>query len=155
MANSEAPESVRIIAFALRQRRRLLGLTQLELAQKANVSLSTVNQVEGLKRIDPEFGTLERLADALGSNIELLLEAGRKGLKKDYSYVRLAVGRKIRGLRLERELTKQQLAVLAGISHTYVGMVEEGRTSVSIDKLACICSVFDVSLSRLLDGCGP
>lgn len=155
MDPKKLPESVVFFSVALKRERQRLGLTQSDLSEMSGVSLATVNQVEGGRRIDPEFATLEKLAKAVGSNISNLIEDGRKLVGQDFQSVRDCVGARIRNLREERGYTKQQLGKLAGISHTYIGMVEVGASSASIDKLCALCVVFGVSLETLLQDCGP
>ncbi|MGE4133905.1 MAG: helix-turn-helix transcriptional regulator [Bdellovibrionales bacterium] len=54
----------------LRETRIALGLTQSELAQRAGVSLATVQNIEA-GRANPEYSTLAALAESLGKTIAL------------------------------------------------------------------------------------
>jgi transcriptional regulator with XRE-family HTH domain len=58
----------------LKRFRRGRALTQVELAQKAGVSQSTVAQIEGGDRPTPHPGTLGKLAEALGVSPADLLD---------------------------------------------------------------------------------
>ncbi|MER6876583.1 helix-turn-helix transcriptional regulator, partial [Amycolatopsis sp. NPDC000673] len=51
----------------LREMRRHAGLTQEQLAERSEVSVSTIRRLENGKPIDPRMGTVKLLADALGS----------------------------------------------------------------------------------------
>ncbi|MFB9928099.1 helix-turn-helix domain-containing protein [Amycolatopsis halotolerans] len=51
----------------LREMRRQAGLTQEQLAERSEVSVSTIRRLENGKPIDPRMGTVKLLADALGS----------------------------------------------------------------------------------------
>lgn len=155
MDPKKLPESVLFFSVALKRERQRRGFTQAHLSDLSGVSLATVNQVEGGRRIDPEFATLEKLAKAVGSNISNLIEDGRRHVGQDFQSVRDCVGARIRNLREERGYTKQQLGKLAGISHTYIGMVEAGKSSASVDKLCALCVVFGISLEILFHECGP
>jgi transcriptional regulator with XRE-family HTH domain len=60
------------IGQQLRARRQAVGLTQAALAAKAGVSRIFVEKIEAGARI-PSWGTLERLAHALGCRVVLTL----------------------------------------------------------------------------------
>jgi transcriptional regulator with XRE-family HTH domain len=66
----------------------------------------------------------------------------------------LAVGARIRKLRLERNLTLQVLSDRTGLSASMISMVERGRTSPSIGTLVAIASALRIHMSRLFDGDG-
>jgi HTH-type transcriptional regulator/antitoxin HipB len=60
------------IGQQLRARRQALGLSQAALAVKASVSRVFVEKIEAGART-PSWGTLERLARALGCRVQLTL----------------------------------------------------------------------------------
>ena len=60
------------IGQQLRARRQAVGLSQAALAAKAGVSRVFVEKIEAGART-PSWGTLERLARALGCRVELAL----------------------------------------------------------------------------------
>lgn len=45
------------------------------------------------------------------------------------------IGKRIKNIRLDMNLSKQDFAKLLGISGQYLGMVERGNGSLSFDKL--------------------
>lgn len=57
-------------AVALMKAREASGLTQEQLAEKANVSRTTVNRIEQ-GRISPSFRTLSALATAMGKTLTI------------------------------------------------------------------------------------
>jgi HTH-type transcriptional regulator/antitoxin HipB len=61
-----------VIGQQLRARRQALGLSQAALAAKAGVSRIFVEKIEAGART-PSWGTLERLAHALGCRVALTL----------------------------------------------------------------------------------
>ena len=73
----------------LRERRKL---TQTELAKKANVSQSTIAQIESGKK-DPSIATVKKIAKALDIHLAILFASedvhvfDMKKLKKDYNHV--------------------------------------------------------------------
>jgi len=59
------------------------------------------------------------------------------------------VGRNVRRLRLQRELTQEQLAFEAELDLTYVGGIERGRRNPSLKVMARIADALSVPLPRL------
>lgn len=63
------------IARGIREQRQRRGLTQLKLAERAELSIETVSKVErGLR--EPRLGVVDRLARALGVDAAELLGRG-------------------------------------------------------------------------------
>lgn len=63
----------------------------------------------------------------------------------------LALGKRVRLLRLIRELTQDELAQAAGISRSFVSMIEHGTHGVDVVRLWRLAAVFGVPLADLLD----
>ena len=64
---------------------------------------------------------------------------------------RRAFGCRVRALRLERELSQEALADLAGIHRTYVGSVERGERNIALDNINALADALGVSPGRLMD----
>ena len=62
----------------LKEKRAEAGLTQAELAQKAGVTTRTIQNYEMGERVPSNLGIAQKLADALGTNVEYLLGSGGK-----------------------------------------------------------------------------
>lgn len=60
--------------------------------------------------------------------------------------IRSAIGKRIKSIRLQRDMTQQKLATAAGITKANVCRVEEGKYSVGIDVLDKIADALGVSL---------
>lgn len=63
---------------------------------------------------------------------------------------RRLVGRNIRRLRLERELSQADLADMAGINRAYLSTVENGKRNISIDNIVAIANALALDPRRLL-----
>ena len=60
------------------------------------------------------------------------------------------LGENIRSARKNKKLTIEILSELAGISESFLGTVERGESSISIETLVNLCQVLDVSADSLL-----
>lgn len=64
---------------------------------------------------------------------------------------RQAFGSRLRAMRLERGLSQEALADLAGIHRTYVGSVERGERNVALDNINALADALGVSPAVLVD----
>lgn len=64
---------------------------------------------------------------------------------------RKSLGKRIRTERSNRNLTQEQLAEAAGVSTTYIGFVERGERTVTLEKLIDIANVLHVSIDYLIE----
>lgn len=62
---------------------------------------------------------------------------------------RIQVGKTIRGLRLARGWTQEELAERAGLHSTYVGGIERGRRNVGLDNIVKLARALEVHPSAL------
>ena len=72
-----------------------------------------------------------------------------KSNSKNEASIRL--GQRIRGLRLSRKLSQEQLGDMAELSAKYLGEVERGVGNISVERLSKIAGVLGVELRELLD----
>ena len=63
----------------------------------------------------------------------------------------MKLGRKIRDIRVSRNMTQKKLAESAGISNTYLSDIERMRTSPSIKTLENIANSLDKNIKEFLD----
>ena len=61
------------------------------------------------------------------------------------------VGANVRGLRVERELTQEQLAHDADIDVTYLRGIEAGRRNPSVSVVGRLASALGSEITRLFD----
>jgi len=62
------------------------------------------------------------------------------------------VGKRIKEIRENMGLTKEKFAKLLGISGQYLGVVEHGKSYLSIDKLKILCDLTNLSADYILFG---
>jgi transcriptional regulator with XRE-family HTH domain len=62
------------------------------------------------------------------------------------------IGDRMKKMRTEREMSQQQFAKKAGISMSFVSMLERGDRLPSLDMLVTISKVFEVRLQDMVGG---
>lgn len=65
--------------------------------------------------------------------------------------LRRIVARNLKRLRLERGLSQEELADLAGLNRNYVGMVERQENAPTVDTLEALAKALQVDPVRLLE----
>jgi transcriptional regulator with XRE-family HTH domain len=74
---------------------------------------------------------------------------GSGGEPDPAAYLR-ALGKRVRILRLTREMTQEQLAAAAGMSRNFVSLLEHGTHGVDVVRLLRLAAALDVSIEELL-----
>jgi transcriptional regulator with XRE-family HTH domain len=64
---------------------------------------------------------------------------------------RALFGRTLRDLRLERGLSQEKLAEMAGVHRNYVGILERGVQSASLDAICKLARALKVRPAALLE----
>lgn len=65
------------------------------------------------------------------------------------------LGKRVRILRLTRELTQDELAEKAGMSRSFVSLIEKGAHGVDVVRLLRLAAALDVPLAELLEVTPP
>lgn len=65
------------------------------------------------------------------------------------------IGKRIREIRENMNLTKEDLAKELGMSGQYLGMIEHGKSYLSIEKLKILCELTNLSSDYILFGKDP
>jgi 5-methylcytosine-specific restriction enzyme B len=105
--------------------------------------------------VDPtNFLSIGKAADGalnvrLGRNYPQGLGYGRDGFALEDS-TRVQI--RLRQIRLAKGFTQESLADTVGLHRTYIGNIERGEESVSLDNAAKIAKALKVSLSELVKG---
>lgn len=66
-------------------------------------------------------------------------------------HVRKFLGQRLRALRKERGLSQERLGALSGLSGKFIGEVERGEKSISVDSLYHVAVALGVPLRVLTD----
>lgn len=62
----------------------------------------------------------------------------------------IALGRNIRKIRKEKDLSQEKLALMCGLDRSYMGRIERGEVNITIVKLYEISKVLEVDIRILL-----
>lgn len=69
-------------------------------------------------------------------------------MKKD---VLLKFGKQVRKIRLEQNLSQEELADRAGVHRTYIGMIERAEKNITLENIEKIAKALKVSPKELID----
>jgi transcriptional regulator with XRE-family HTH domain len=61
--------------------------------------------------------------------------------------LRVAVGHRVRGLRLKLRISQEELAARAGLHRNYVGSVERGERDVGLRAIGRLTNALDITLA--------
>jgi len=66
--------------------------------------------------------------------------------------IQVQFGKSVRRLRLQRRLSQETLAELAGLHATYIGRIERGRQNISLTNIGRIARALKVKPRELFKG---
>lgn len=61
-------------------------------------------------------------------------------------------GKRIRELRLLKNISQEELGELAGLHRTYIGMIERGERNITLKNLEKIAKAFDMNIEEIFRG---
>ncbi|MBR3744157.1 MAG: helix-turn-helix transcriptional regulator [Bacteroidales bacterium] len=61
----------------------------------------------------------------------------------------IAFGRKVQALRKERNLSQEQLADMAGVHRTYIGMIERAEKNITLCNIERIAKALEVDIKDM------
>lgn len=67
----------------------------------------------------------------------------------DKEPILLAFGRRVQELRKERNLSQEQLADLAGVHRTYIGMIERAEKNITLCNIKRIAKALKLDIKDL------
>lgn len=69
-------------------------------------------------------------------------------MKRD---ILVSFGKKVRTLRLEKGLSQEQLAELAGVHRTYIGMIERAEKNITLENIEKIAKALGCKVAELVE----
>ncbi len=67
----------------------------------------------------------------------------------DKEPILLAFGQRVQELRKQRNLSQEQLAELAGVHRTYIGMIERAEKNITLRNIENIANALSVKIKDL------
>ncbi len=86
----------------------------------------------------------------------MVVATQQQGRKQETSHhhsriARETIGRRLREARRRQGLTIKEAAELAGLSRSFVNIVERGASEIAVTRLIRLAAVYDVAVTELLD----
>ena len=66
--------------------------------------------------------------------------------------IRKTVGKRIKEIRLSKNLSQEKLSLISNIDRTYIASVESGKRNISIVNLEKIIKALDISFEKFFQG---
>jgi len=61
-------------------------------------------------------------------------------------------GNKVRALRLDQDVSQEELAAKAGVHRTYIGMIERGEKNITLENICKLAKALKVRPQDLVSG---
>ena len=82
----------------------------------------------------------------------LTYESTPEGRRKEKKEFALAIGKHLRKLREDKNISQEQLSIKAGYYHTYVNKIEQGKYSPSLHTIWRLSHSLGMSLEQFFKG---
>ena len=69
---------------------------------------------------------------------------------KDKSKILIKFGDKVREIRIAKGLSQEQLAHIADVHRTYIGMIERAEKNITLINIEKIANALEISINELL-----
>ena len=70
----------------------------------------------------------------------------------DFLEIQTLFGKRIRELRIAKQLSQEDLAELCNLDRTYISSLERGKRNVSLRNIAVLAHSLGMSISTLMEG---
>ena len=69
---------------------------------------------------------------------------------KDKSKILIKFGERVREVRIEKGLSQEQLAHIADVHRTYIGMIERAEKNITLINIEKIANALEISINQLI-----
>ncbi len=59
-------------------------------------------------------------------------------------------GKKVRAIRLSKKMSQEELAEIANVHRTYIGMIERGEKNITLKNIQKIANALEVQIGELM-----
>lgn len=136
----------------LTKRRRALGLTQKEIAEMVDVSEATVSRWESGEIANMRRDRIVAYAKALKVTPNFIITGNSADNYEASDTVTL--GERIRQIRIEQNMTQQELAELTGYTdRSSIAKIEKGEVDLSQSRILSFAQVLNTTSAYLMGSC--
>ena len=64
----------------------------------------------------------------------------------------LKFGNRVKEIRIRKRFSQEELADIAGVHRTYIGMIERGEKNITIENIKKVADALDIEMNKLLEG---
>lgn len=138
------------IGTRIKQRRKELGLTQLQIKQTTGISSGNLSDIENGNKL-PSAPALLSLSTILECSIDWILKGDiPKGENDIFSMEE--IGTRIKSLREHGKLTQQELGNIVSLHGSNIGRIEKGKVYPTADVIMKLSKHFKVSCDWIIFG---
>ena len=69
---------------------------------------------------------------------------------RDKSEILIFFGKRVREVRMQKGLSQEQLASLADVHRTYIGMIERAEKNITLINIEKIANALEISINQLI-----
>jgi len=134
--------------------RNAAGLSQVELARMLEVDRTTVSQVELGKR-NLTIDLIEVFWRVIGDSTlsPLSNAASNRKVGAAPHALRVALGQRLREIRMQLGFTQEKLGPLAGFDTKFVGRIERAEHTTALDQVQQLCEFLQIDDEELIELC--
>lgn len=70
-------------------------------------------------------------------------------MPKKKSHILVKFGQQVRLERMKRHLSQEQLADMAGVHRTYIGMIERAEKNITLENISRLANALDLKIHAL------
>ncbi len=70
---------------------------------------------------------------------------------RDKTEILILFGKRVREVRMQKGLSQEQLASIADVHRTYIGMIERAEKNITLLNIEKIANALDIKISSLLN----
>lgn len=72
-------------------------------------------------------------------------------MKKTLDKIDVAIGKELKAIRLDKNMTMEEVSYRLNCSKGLISMYESGKASISVPQLVKLCDIYNIQYGNLLD----
>lgn len=132
----------------LKELREDNDLSQKKISEILKITRQNYSRWETGEKVIP-LKHLKTLSDYYKVSLDYITELSKDNNYKNYALDRKVVGKRLRNLRIDNNLTQDNLAKLLNTTHSTISAYESGKTLILTSFAYQICKNFNISFDYL------